>query len=142
MLEACILNGAPNHSLGRSMKVTKEDMVGLVKAVELYLALDHQAVARGWEEDVAQIIAALQDIPGVCAVRDEALYSEGIPVARITVDPQVAGRSAAEVAAALADGDPAVRATRIRDWLSLNPQFLEAGEVCQVTERLAQVLRA
>ncbi|MEM7034723.1 MAG: aminotransferase class V-fold PLP-dependent enzyme, partial [Chloroflexota bacterium] len=39
LIEACTLNGSPNHSLGRPMKVGKEEMVGLLAAVERYLKL-------------------------------------------------------------------------------------------------------
>ena len=142
MVEACIPNACPNHSLGRSMKATKEDMVGLVRAVELYVDQDHEAVEDGWREDVSLVVAALEGIPGVTAAPGQARYSEGIPVATITVDEAVFGRSAAAVAAALADGDPSIRVTQDRDWLSINPQFMEAGEARIAAECLRQVLDA
>ncbi|MFH1567014.1 MAG: hypothetical protein ABIL09_03375 [Gemmatimonadota bacterium] len=142
MVEACIPNACPNHSLGRSMKTTKEDMVGLVRAVELYLALDHEAVARGWEADVDLVVRQLEGIAGVRAARAEAGYSEGIPVARIEVDEAGRGGGAAAVAEALAAGDPSIRVTQTRNWLSINPQFMEAGEAPLVAARLRQVLGA
>ena len=140
IVEACIPNASPNHCLGRSMKITKEDMVGLVKAVELYLALDHEAVQRGWEQDVAQVELELQGISGIRVVLEEARYSEGIPVARIVVHEEVLGRSAADIAFSLAEGDPGIRVTQKADWLSINPQFLEPGEVEIVTTRLQKIL--
>lgn len=140
VIEACILNGSPNHSLGRSMKITKEDMVGLVKAVELYVAQDHDAVARGWEERVSHAVAKLQGLSGVRVAREEARYSEGIPVVGISVDEGVLGSSAADVASSLAAGDPGIRVTQTGDWLSVNPQFLEPGEMEIVTARLREIL--
>ena len=140
VVEACVLNGSPNHSLGRSMKITKEDMVGLVRAVELYLELDHAAVTRAWVEDVSRVQAGLQGIAGVRVTREEARYSEGIPVVRITVDQDVLGRSAFDVAAGLAAGDPGIRVAQTRDGFSINPQFLEPGEIEIVTARLREVL--
>lgn len=53
LIEACRINGSPNHSIGRPMKVGKEEMVGLLKAVELYLKRDHEARASQDEEVVA-----------------------------------------------------------------------------------------
>ena len=140
IVDACVLNGSPNHSLGRSMKITKEDMVGLVRAVELYMELDHAAITRGWAEDVSRIQAELQGITGVRVTREEARYSEGIPVARIAVNEEVLGRSAADVAGILAAGDPGIRVAQIRDGFSINPQFLEPGEIEIVAVRLRQVL--
>ena len=84
----------------------------------------------------------LRGIDGIQVVRDVARYSEGIPVARIAVDEEVLGRSAADIAATLAGGDPGIRVTQVRDWFSINPQFLEPGDLDTVTTRLRQVLAA
>ncbi len=142
MIEALILNAAPNHCHGRSMKTTKEDMVGLVKAVELFLALDHDAVAAGWKQDVATVVAAVAGIEGIDAEPALARYSEGIPVARLTVDAAVFGASAADIAAALAAGDPSLRVMQSHDWLNIDPQFLQEGDVALVVARLREVLGA
>jgi D-glucosaminate-6-phosphate ammonia-lyase len=122
------------------MKTTKEDIMGLVKAVELFVALDHAAVTHGWEQEVQQVIDQLGGTPGVCVVRDLARYSEGIPVARIEIDAAVCGRNVADIAQELAAGDPAIRVAQHGDWLSINPQFMEAGDVEFVITGLRQVL--
>ena len=140
IVEACIPNAAPRHSHGRSMKTTKEDIVGLVEAVELYLDLDHDAVQAGWRHEVAAVVDHLDGLAGVGVTQDEAGYSEGIPVARVEIDSAVAGRSAAEVAAELAAGDPSIRVTQDDNWLTVNPQFLLSGETELVTSRLRQAL--
>ena len=142
LIEACTQNASPNHSLGRSMKVSKEEIVGITKAVELFVKTDHESVARRWREQVDAVMRAVADVPGVRAVLDEAQYSEGIPVAKLFVDPAAAGRTAADVAANLLAGDPGVRVAQAKDWLSVNPQFLEPGEERLVAERLRQALGA
>lgn len=140
LIAACAANASPNHSLGRSMKVSKEELVGIWKAVELFVAQDHDAVERRWRAQVEAVVRAFAGAPGVRAVQDEAPYSEGIPVARLIVDPAVAGTTAAEVAAALTEGDPGVNVNQQKDWLSVNPQFLEPSEVQVVIERLRAAL--
>lgn len=142
MIDALILNAAPNHCHGRSMKTTKEDIVGLVKAVELFLALDHDAVAAGWERNVVAVVDAVAGIDGIDAGRSEARYSEGIPVARLTVDATLFGRSAADIAADLAGGDPSLRVMQSHDWINIDPQFLQEGDVELVVTRLRDVLGA
>ena len=37
-------------------------------------------------------------------------------------------------------GDPDIRVTQQNDWLSINPQFMEAGNVALVVAALRQVL--
>jgi len=49
-------NAAPQQRLGRPMKVGKEDIVGLVAAVEWYLAQDHAALGRQYEAMVRRIV--------------------------------------------------------------------------------------
>ena len=141
IVEACAANGNPNHSIGRPMKVGKEEMAGLVKAVELYLAQDHDAVYEQWRKQLSEIERALAGVPGVSTERTEAAYSEGIPATKIIVDEKVAGVSAASVGAALEAGDPSVRVGVGSSWLMVIPQFLEKGEETLVASRLVKELR-
>lgn len=140
IVEACIPNAAPLHSHGRSMKTTKEDIVGLVKAVELFVNLDHEAIQRRWQDEVAAFVTHLEGLAGVCATASEAGYSEAIPVARVEIDAAAAGRSAADVAARLSAGDPSIHVTQERDWLTVDPQFLQPGESEIVAAQLRQAL--
>src|SRR5262245_40327108 len=140
LIAACAANASPHHSLGRSMKVGKEEMVGIVKAVELFVGQDHAAVERRWREQVGFVKRALADARGVRVVDEEAGYSEGIPVARIQVDAGVLGKSAADVAAELLAGQPGIKVGQQRDALTVNPHFLEPGEERAVCQRLREVL--
>ncbi len=46
-----LLNNSPHEdTIGRSQKVGKEEIIGMVKALELYLAEDHDALAKEWQE--------------------------------------------------------------------------------------------
>lgn len=142
LIEACAANASPNHSLGRAMKVSKEEIVGIAKAVEVFVKQDHAAIERRWHEQVEAVMRAMGSVRGVRVARDEAPYSEGIPVAKVFVDPAIAGRSAEDVAAELLAGEPGVKVHQAKDWLSVNPQFLEAGEVEVIVERLRVALGA
>lgn len=140
LADHCILHAAPMHSHGRSMKTTKEDMVGLVKAVEIYTGLDHEALTVEWQRQAQQVVEAVAGIAGVQAETAEAGYSEGIPVARVTVG-RASGGGAGEVAAALKGGDPSVRVGEEGETLVVNPHFLYDGEVELVIERLVAALK-
>ena len=114
MVEACIPHAAPLHSHGRSMKTTKEDIIGLVTAVE--------------------------EIDGILATVAEAGYSDGIPVAKLQIDADRLGRSVDDVVAHLAAGDPIIRVAHDRDSITINPQFMQPGETEVVISRLHQAL--
>ena len=64
LIEAGKLNANPHcGTIGRMMKVSKEDMVALLAAVERFVRLDHKAEWRAWEQSIALIEKALKDIP-------------------------------------------------------------------------------
>ena len=67
LVAACRLNGSPNHSLGRPMKVGKEEMVGLLAAVEYALAQDEPALLASYEATVQRWIDGLAEVPGIMA---------------------------------------------------------------------------
>lgn len=144
LIEACALNANPNHSIGRPMKVGKEEMVGLMTAVELYLKMDHEARAKQCEEIVATWNEALNKLPGLRARRDFP-NEAGQPLAwsLVTIDPTVAGLSCDEIVKRLLEGDPAIAvASTNSDSIHLNPMTLEPGEEKIVLERFIQAVRS
>src|SRR6202140_2020246 len=66
-LVACaLLNNSPHEdTLGRSQKVGKEEIVGMVKAVESYLQEDHEALNKEWQRRLDLIVAKEKSVPGV-----------------------------------------------------------------------------
>ena len=123
-------NGSPYQRLARALKAGKEDMAGLVRAVELYLAQDHEAVARQWEETVAEWVETLSKVPGLIAVRDfpnEA--GQPIPRARVIVDRDVVGCTGDEMLARLWDRDPRVCVLHADpDSFYITPEVLAEGQ--------------
>jgi L-seryl-tRNA(Ser) seleniumtransferase len=58
LVEACRLNSSPHSAMGRGMKVGKEEIAGLLTAVERFMARDEGAVIAEWERRCRQIGAA------------------------------------------------------------------------------------
>lgn len=142
LIEACALNGSPNSSIGRPMKVGKEEMAGLLAAVERYLKLDHAARERYCEQTVSEWNEALSRLPGVSARRDfpnEA--GQPLPRSIVTVETDTAGIDRDAILEQLLAGDPAIVAASCgTDAFYLNPMTLEPGEEQIVLERLTQII--
>jgi L-seryl-tRNA(Ser) seleniumtransferase len=138
LIEACIPNGPPNHSLGRPMKVGKEEMLGILAAVEWSLAQNEAAVLAGYEAMVQRWLDGLADVPGVHVER--GFPSEaGQPHARAIVHLTAASR--AEVVKALWEGEPRIAVGECgEDAIALNPQTVEPGEDEVILKRLLSVL--
>ncbi len=142
LIAACRLHGAPNQRLGRPMKVGKEEMVGLLRAVELYLEIDHEARQAGFEETVRRWVAAVDGRPGMTARRDFP-NEAGQPVPRclIEVDPAVTGLSATEVQRLLWEGDPAIAvALAAPNAISLTPDVVDGADEQIIVARLNAIL--
>jgi L-seryl-tRNA(Ser) seleniumtransferase len=119
------------------MKVGKEEIAGLVRAVELYLAQDHDAIHASWEQTVAAWIDALDGVAGLRAARDP-LNEAGQPVPRVLVT--VPG--ADDLRAALWAGDPRVHVLRgSADSFYLTPDTLAPGEAELVTARILDAVK-
>jgi L-seryl-tRNA(Ser) seleniumtransferase len=143
IIEACRVNGNPNHSIGRPMKVGKEELAGVLAAVEWSLAQDEAALLAGYEATVRFWIDGLADIPGVQAQRgypSEAGQPHGRAIVRIFAPCRL---TRDELVTALWDGSPRIAVGLIKgdgNAIALNPQTLEPGEAAIVLATLREVL--
>ena len=140
LVDACRLNQNPNASVGRPMKVGKEEIMGLLKAVELYVARDHEADLRTWETYAQTVLDALHRVGNLEGIRVERFSYRTIPQVSVIVDAERAGFSAADLATRLRDGEPSIVPSVAKAAVTINPQNLEPGEAEQVAARLTQVL--
>src|SRR5205085_149322 len=61
-----LLNNSPHEdTLGRSQKVGKEEIVGMIKALELYLSEDQEALTRQWQATLESIARQITKLAGV-----------------------------------------------------------------------------
>lgn len=142
LIAACALNGAPNHGIGRAMKVGKEEIVGLVAALKRYVRLDHQARIARWERKVALIVDGLADIERVYVSRVFPDYTgRPVPRAWLTWDEENAGLAKREVLDALATGSPVIRVLEeyAGKGLLIDPTTLLDGQETIIAERLRTI---
>ena len=141
IVEACYPNGSPNQSIGRPMKVGKEEMLGILAAVEWSLSQDEAAVLAAYEASVQRWLAGLTGIEGVTAERgypSEAGQPHGRAIVRFGPTCPL---SRDEVVDALWAQKPRIAVARVgEDAIALNPQTLEPGEDLIVLEALRGVL--
>src|SRR5215471_18884205 len=84
LIEAAIPAISPYASIGRGMKVGKEEMVGLLAAVERYLKVDHEAEFKELDSRVSYMIKTLEKIPGLTADRWLPPIANHVPHLRLT----------------------------------------------------------
>lgn len=109
LLESGALTRIPSHGIGRSMKAGKEEIVGLLVALERYLVRDEDAEVARWLRLAEELTTALAEVPGL-TTSTEPMSPPDRPVARtaIRVDPAAYGRTATEIVQAFERRDPII----------------------------------
>jgi L-seryl-tRNA(Ser) seleniumtransferase len=140
LIEKGEIAGPPLQGIGRPCKVGREEVVGLLTALRLYLERDHAAEQRGWALMAQRMAEGLSGLKGVTAT-----YQEGArPSVALTLDEKALGKTAIEVVNELADGDPIVAVQQggaDKGRIALGTMCLAAGEDEIVVRRLREVLR-
>ena len=146
LIQAAYLNGSPHSdSVGRGGKVGKEEIVGLMTAVELFVKRDHDAVWKDWERQVSAIGKAVSGIKGVETEQFLPVIANQVPHLAIKWDPKSIALTRDEVAKALTDGEPRIE---VRPSAGNAPRLevavwmLQPGEYQVVGRRCAEVLKA
>ena len=140
LIEAARMNGSPASSVGRGMKVGKEELMGLLAAVELFLDGSDQDDYRRWRADAELIVAGLEGIDGVRATVDDGdqlFFPGGVPRVRIEL---LGDRTADAYSTPLRDGDPSIFMGGWDGGMFADPMTLQPGEAQQVARRLREVL--
>jgi L-seryl-tRNA(Ser) seleniumtransferase/D-glucosaminate-6-phosphate ammonia-lyase len=133
---------AQERGIGRPMKVGKEAIVGLLTAIQAYVARDAATVAAELDRQqrmVAIIRDGLADLPGirVTELADEA--GRAIVRAGIVLDRQAVGATAAELAAFLAASDPPiyVRGHLVAEGtVMIDPRPIDEDDARVIVERV------
>jgi uncharacterized pyridoxal phosphate-dependent enzyme len=144
LIHAARLNTAPHSdTIGRGLKVGREEMVGMLVALELYLQRDHDADWREWERRIATIARVLASIPGVITEAFVPRIANQVPHLRIHWDQRLVKVSHAEVARRLREGDPSIELVPIpsaEESVEVASWTLQPGEAETVAHRIRDAL--
>src|SRR4051812_40968338 len=146
LVEAAWRNGSPHQALGRPMKVSKEDIVGVVAALEYWFGeRDEEAERRKWDQDLAIIAERFGAIDGV---QSEVLTPSGVdkvPRLKVVWDRVRFPIDGNGLRVAVLDGEPRVMLddnSATDDSLAIDPFQLQPGEAAQVGDAIVNALRA
>jgi len=143
LIEASLPAMSPFGGIGRGMKVGKEELCGLLAAVERYLKVDHEAEFRELEARVASIRAALKGIAGVQTDRHVPAIANEVPHVTVEWDESARGLSSQQVSEKLLAGDPPIHVQRPgQGQLLISVWMMRGDEHKIVARRLREILSA
>ena len=141
LITAARLNGPPNSdTVGRGMKVNKEEMLGMMVALDLYVKKNHEQERREFDKRAETIQEGATDIPGVNAEIFVPEIANHVPHVRISWDAAAKGMTAADVVKALRDGEPSIGTRAEAGAIVVGVWMMRSGEEKVVARRLRQVL--
>jgi D-glucosaminate-6-phosphate ammonia-lyase len=141
LIAAARLNAPPNgNTIGRGLKVNKEEMLGMLAALERYLAQDHAGELREFEKRAETIRRSVSAVSGVKADVFVPEVANHVPHVRISWDAAGKGITPAEAVKALRDGEPSIGTRSEGDALVIGVWMMQPGEDKIVARRLREVL--
>ena len=150
LVRAAWVHSAPHHGVTRSLKVGKEDAIGMLMAVEMWVKRDHEAEWKRWTGWLDHISKRVSTVAGVTTtVNQPNGLSNRTPSLRIVWDRQKLGIAGDAVARLLFNGDPRITLDARgggqsgqtgQTGVSVTPYMMAPGDERIVADRLVAVL--
>ena len=145
LIEAARMSGFPNeYTIGRGMKVNKEEILGMYVALDTYVHHDHEKEWKAWEDQAAVIVNAVSKVKGVKAEVHVPEIANHTPAIKITWDDALVKATPREIGARLRAGNPSIEVIAsgrgTASALNLTVFMLRPGEERIVARRLSEEL--
>ncbi len=144
LIEAARLNTSPySDTISRGMKVNKEELVGMLVALELYVKRDHAAEAREWDRKVEVIVKAARKVPSVTSEVVVPPIANHTPHLHLKWDQKVVKITPPEVMKELRAGTPSIEACPAtnRESLVFTVWMMQKGDEQVVARRVQEILK-
>jgi D-glucosaminate-6-phosphate ammonia-lyase len=142
LIAAAKLNASPNgDTLCRSNKVNKEEIIGMLVALDVYLREDHAAVWKDWEGRCRTISKSLDAFKDVKTEVFVPPIANAVPHLRVSWDYKVRGLTASQMVQKLREGKPSIEVTPGSNRrLVIGVWMMEPGEDAVVGDRIRAIL--
>jgi uncharacterized pyridoxal phosphate-dependent enzyme len=138
-----LLNNSPHEdTLGRVAKVGKEEIMGMIKALELYLKEDHEVLNKEWQRRLEYVSARITKVPGVTTAFKVPDIANHVPHMTISWDASKVKLDPKDAHKQLREGKPSIVLGGEKGQLGMNSFMLKPGEEKIIAEHLTKLLRA
>ena len=141
LIEACRVNSNPHNSIGRPMKVGKEDICGLVAALEKFISQDEEEELSEYEGRARAIVRRLGKIQGIhtAVLTSDPRARPVVPRVYIDIESDLP-LTGDEVSQRLLTGNPPIAVGKTDSGLKVDVMMLGKKELRLTVRRLRQVL--
>jgi len=140
-IEAARMHTPPRgETIGRGMKVNKEEVLGMLAALELYLQKDHKAEWAMWEAQIKLISDSALKIKGVETEVHVPKYANHVPSLRIRWNQNLVKITPNEVRDQLKNGHPSIQTVGDNSTVGITTWMMVPGQERIVAKRISEIL--
>lgn len=140
-IEAARMHTPPRgETIGRGMKVNKEEVLGMLAALELYLQKDHKAEWVMWEAQIKLISDSASEIKGVETEIHVPKYANHVPSLRIRWNQSLVKITPSEVRDQLKNGHPSIQTVGDNSTVGITTWMMVPGQERIVAKRVSEIL--
>ena len=140
-IEAARMHTPPRgETIGRGMKVNKEEVLGMLAALELYLEKDHRKEWEMWESQIQLISESANSVVGVETEIHVPPYANHVPSLRIRWDEKKVKISPNEVRKQLTEGHPSIQTVGDSKSVGMTTWMMVPGQERIVAKRVKEIL--
>jgi len=140
-IQAARLHAAPRgNTIGRGMKVNKEEILGMLVAIEYYLNKNHEKDWVYWEEQIRLIRDAAASVEHIETEIHVPEVANHVPSLRIWWDQEKLPFTAEDIREKLRSGHPSIETVGGRESIGVTTWMLQPGQERIVAKRLKEVL--
>ena len=139
---AAFVNSAPHHAFARAMKVSKEEVIGLVTALEMFAEEDEEALISDQRQHTDRLFGQIDGaVSGGVTLMDPDHAGRLYPTVLVNIQVD-SGKTANDVLAELEAGEPSIAAMSGFDeqTIRLDVRLCEDWEIDEVSRRLKEIL--
>ncbi|MSQ35257.1 MAG: L-seryl-tRNA selenium transferase [Dehalococcoidia bacterium] len=143
LIAAAEANNSPHSAVGRPLKVCKEEIVGLMVALDRYVKRDHANDQARWRKQMEYVASRLHGVRGVRAAVMQDDFSRPVPEVAIFFERDYTGPTAQQIDAVLESGDPPIitgHASPRGESMFINAHNVAEGEEVIIAEYLRAAL--
>ena len=142
-IEAARLHTPPRgETIGRGMKVNKEEVLGMLAALELYLNKDHQAEWKMWEDQIDLISESVKSIGGVETTIHVPPHANHVPSLKIRWDQSKVNISPDNVRKILREGSPSIETVGNKNEIGVTTWMMVPGQEKIVAKKIKKILKS
>ena len=140
-IEAARMHTPPRgETIARGMKVNKEEVLGMLAALELYLEKDHNKEWEMWESQIKLISDSASSIEGVETEIHVPKYANHVPSLRIRWNEKKVKISPNEVRKQLSEGHPSIQTVGDSTSVGITTWMMVPGQERIVSKRIKEIL--